>query len=334
MILGLKENAPLYLLAWSLYLFFRAGQWKRALLGAGIAAIYFLLVTTVIMSALRGGGQSYEYFDFPQFGRTPSEALARVLTDPVHTWDVWQNPIIKQETRAVQLAGFGWLPLLGPLGWLPAAPMLAEQFLFEVPSHWSLQFHYGAAISAPLTLAVLDAFSLIVFFKKRIPVIFDQRLKHFFGVAALFLIFSVAGLTWRQNLFLAHLWQGTFFYPTIEIRETRSLLRQIPGNASVVASHALVPHLAARDDIIAWPPNRLEPALYDLHADYAVFHLHGSLWPVQSRADQVLLIEQFITDPDYGLIATSGGAVLFKRGVRDDQDVVGQWREYLKNIEL
>lgn len=334
LVLGLKENASLYLLGWCVYFFLRRREWRRALLGGAIALVYFLFVTAMVMPALRGAGNSYEYFDFPQFGRTPVEALARVVTDPFHTWDVFQNPVVKQETRTVLLAGFGWLPLLGPLAWIAAAPMLAEQFLFEVPSHWSLQFHYAAAVTAPLLLATLDGLSLLVFFPRKIFLLSGRRVSHVFGVAAFFLLISVVLLTQERGYFFSQLWRGDLVWQQQQARATRNFLRRIPADASVAASHALVPHLAGRSDIIGWPPNRLEPALHDLHADYAVFHLSGSLWPLPSPADQVVLIEQFVADPDYGMIATSGGAVLLQRGVEDDPLAVDAWRTYVQKNDL
>lgn len=333
--LTVKENAPIYLAAWSLYFMLRTRHWKIGGSGIAIAALYFVIIMKIIMPGLSGNATTeFNYYDFPQFGKTPLEAATTALTHPIYTWDIFNAPKTKVLTRHILLTGFAYLPWISPLAWIAAFPMLIEQFLFNVPAHWTLQFHYAAAITFALFLGTLD---ILIFFQILIKRYFPKAAQHIthtlFFTAALIFITNTILITQRAELPLTKLFQTQTYTINKNIRDTRALLKTIPPQASVAAAHALVPHLAARRDIIAWPPNLPLETLYNLHADYVILSLHGSLWPQTNIYEQLDLMETFINNPNYGLVDYASGTLLFKRKAPMNVEKLWQFREETKNIK-
>lgn len=272
---------------------------------------------------------SYQYYDFPELGATPGEAVETLVFSPIYSTNIFFHPVVKQETLAIMTAGFGWVWLLAPWAWVAAFPMLFEQFFYAIPAHWGLIFHYAAAITAPIVLGTIDGVGWLSTQTKRFHFLWQGRQENFLRWFSIFLITSALCLSITNRLFLTDLLRPSFYRMTPErqaITATLKLIQQIPPNASVAASHSLVPHLAGRNDIIAWPPVRPEPSLSDLHADWLVFNTAGSTWP-KSPQEQRDLIESFITDPRYGMTATGGGAALFRKDQPDNPDIVREWRD-------
>jgi len=101
----------------------------------------------------------------------------------------------------------------------------------------------------------------------------------------------------------------------------RAVIAELPTEASVCAQSDLHPHLARRRDALLFPYCRLTE---DETAEYVLFDLDAS--SVKSPLDYHAfyeLVDEWLSRPDYGVVAQEGGVLLLQRGAaRDGQDQV------------
>jgi hypothetical protein len=113
----------------------------------------------------------------------------------------------------------------------------------------------------------------------------------------------------------------------------RSLLTQIPPDASVAATTYIVPHLSSRRAIIRWPALQIRnDAKKVVQVDYAI----ADLWQLQQYQvafkqdrqllqDSVATIERLFHNGEYGIIAFQDGVILMQKGVTSIPEATAAW---------
>ncbi len=126
------------------------------------------------------------------------------------------------------------------------------------------------------------------------------------------------------------------------VGQIRSLLAQIPPDASVAATTYLVPHLSSRREIIRFPALQLRnDARKVVNVDYAI----ADLWQFQQYqvafdGDRELLqqgitvINQIVNNKEYGIIGFADGVVLLQKGAPANLAATNAWAEYQKTIKI
>ena len=286
----IKEDMGLVLALFGLYLLVfergRAWPWGVVLLVVGPA--WLAAVTLLLIPSFATNGE-YRILThrYAFLGGGPAEAIQTLLRDPL----ILAKQVFRQDKllALVQLlASMGFLPLLGGGLVLVALPLI-----------WYLQLSDDRALA--LLLQWHAATYLPVFFGaiyvgfRRLPVrgrTIATGLLLLASILAFFLDGSVLGLLREPGM-------------EPERREVvRSLMAQIPPEASVSAQDHLLPHLSHRREIY------LFPTIED--ADYILMDRLGSTYPLETEDYEVFW--QAAQDPvGYVKLHDGSGFLLLRR---------------------
>jgi uncharacterized membrane protein len=119
----------------------------------------------------------------------------------------------------------------------------------------------------------------------------------------------------------------------------RSLLKQIPPDASVSATTFIVPHLSGRREIIRFPSLKFRNDRRQVvKVDYAI----ADIWQLQQyqaafRGDRQTLQDSLSTikwvtsDREYGMIDLKDGVVLLKKGATSKPEALSQWKSIVNS---
>jgi hypothetical protein len=123
--------------------------------------------------------------------------------------------------------------------------------------------------------------------------------------------------------------------------QIRSLLQEIPPEASVSASTYLVPHLSSRREVLRLPFLQLRN---DQNQAIAVEYVVADLWQMQQYQpafkvergyllDLLPRIDQLVESKSYGILGLKDGVVLLKRGEPSSPDLLNAWKELKRSYE-
>ena len=124
------------------------------------------------------------------------------------------------------------------------------------------------------------------------------------------------------------------------VPQIRSLLSQIPSDASVSATTYLIPHLSSRREVIRLPGLELRN---DAGAVISVDYIIADLWQLVKyrpafREDRLRLesitnlLEDITARGLYGITGFNNGVVLLQKDVESDAIALDQWQKYLEEI--
>ncbi|MGB7441301.1 MAG: DUF2079 domain-containing protein [Coleofasciculaceae cyanobacterium] len=125
------------------------------------------------------------------------------------------------------------------------------------------------------------------------------------------------------------------------IAPIRSLLREIPSDASVSASTYLVPHLSGRREIIRFPALELRnDQQQEIKVDYAI----ADLWQLQKYQEafkhdraklqsMVAVIDQVLATEEYGIAGFKEGVILLEKGEVSQPAAMVEWLAFRKEVE-
>jgi uncharacterized membrane protein len=121
----------------------------------------------------------------------------------------------------------------------------------------------------------------------------------------------------------------------------RSLLDQIPPDASVAATNYIVPHLSGRREILRLPRLELRNDAQEVvKMEYVIADM-GQLqrYQVAFRRERGLLrailplIEQISNSGEYGIIGFNDGVILLKKGVASEGESLKNWKAFLQETK-
>lgn len=295
-----KEEAALSTAAIGLY---AALSKRRLVLGGAVvigSLVYFFLVTQFVMPALGGGP------DWGRFGQLAGEAtgggfmaiLRGLLANPVFAFSYIFLNGDKIFFLGLLLLPVAMTPLLARSEWLAAAPALAVALLAQVPSQYSIDYHYPA-IMAPFVFFLAASGLQRLSGRKVAPM----------ALAAGILVLSLA-MNAQYGWILGKRFPGAPVV-TAHDRVLHSFLAQIPAQAAVSTMSDLAPHLSAREVI------RLFPIVAD--ADFILFDssLEANFWPyegVRARSDAIDSLLPYIASDAFGLVRQEDGVFLLQKG--------------------
>jgi uncharacterized membrane protein len=224
-----KEDVALLTLLISAVYFLTTGK-KYALLLSAVSLLYLVSIFAVYFPYFTQDGYRYDN-------------AGGLLADgnPTYFFDT-------QEKREVYIYSLGWfsfLPLLSPVLLLPALGDVARYFVLgnSIDGAQGLFMHYRAS------LALLMVWPFIETIRR------FTKLNTVF--VAIYLVCLVSFLQYRLHVPLTYLTKSWFWTEPESVPHIRSVLAQIPENASVVAQNNIVPHVAQRDEIFTlWPEKR------------------------------------------------------------------------------
>ena len=306
-----KEEIPLLVLAMGVYVWLVQRQRRWGVTMIGISASWFALVNLVVIPAISPTGDNIHLTRYNRLGNSMGELIGNVLLHPFASFGLMfsDGDRLRYWVRAMMPVAF--TAFFDPLTLLMAVPIMAINTLSSFPANYQLdRFHYSATIVPFVTVASINGLARLLKFAK-------SKFKHvrpsFLRNALLAMVLLV---TLAYQVQFGHTPIGQYFErPAIteHHHKAEAMLAQIPPQAAVAAQNNLIPHLSQRQWIFILP----KLSHRDKQADYVALDMHGSLYPysfIEAYCDQ---ISEFLASPDYGLIFSDDGLLLFKRDAPD-----------------
>ncbi|MBI3637659.1 MAG: DUF2079 domain-containing protein [Candidatus Rokubacteria bacterium] len=240
--LACREDAAVAVVGFALWLAVARGLWR---LGAAVAAAAVLLLAIDIawvMPHFRRG--PYNHLNrFQHLGGSLPDILLSIVLRPWRWIAIVLTPA-KLVYLVLLLAPLAFLPLLAPRALLAAVPGLAINLLSLDPKLFNSRAQYQAFILPFLFLAAVEGWARL---RARQPQVEAPRGLPATVVTAAFLL-SIALTSRTVNDLGVRFWR-------LEApqRAAYALLAKIPPDAAVSANERLVPHLATRPEIYAFP---------------------------------------------------------------------------------
>ncbi|WP_236147121.1 DUF2079 domain-containing protein [Scytonema millei] len=237
-----------------------------------------------------------------------------------------------------------WLPLafvpaLSGTAWAIAGFPLLKLFLGQGESVLAITIRYAMSVVPGLFYGAILWWSVH-------PKVFKPKFQRFWiGCICLSLVITIAYNPNRTLYFLipdsiqpwVHIslprqWQ--------HVSQMRSLLAQIPPQASVSATTHIVPHLSSRREILRLPGLQLRnDAREVIQVEYAI----ADLWQLQQYQvaftsdrqqlqDNVKLIDRLFNTGEYGIVGFQDGVILLHKGVTSLPEATSAWLAFRQNL--
>lgn len=232
-----KENLALTIAALGVYVALVQRRWRLGGALVAVAVPWFLIVLKAIIPAI--SGERYAHWEYGSLGSGPGAALRHIVTQPIDTLRLLVTPETKRTGLLNLFAPWLLLPLASPL-LIVALPSLGERFLSDRPEFWAQGFHYSLVVAPILAFAAVDA---VVRLRRLVP---ESRRALVPTVLGVGVVLAGAYFTFGRLKPLDELRRYT---GPAQIADIEACLDSVPGDASVAATSALVPHLSHRRSI-------------------------------------------------------------------------------------
>ncbi len=268
---------------------------------------WFIIANLVLIPMFSLAGSDIHSYRYQRLGGSLGNILLTILTRP--------DVVIRYAFEGDKL--FYWMrltmptaftALLDPLTLLMALPALMINTLSSYPPTYQLdRYHSSAPIVPYIVVASIHGlyrlFSFIKLHLRHVPPTFLQKV-----LLVMVLIVTLGYQTKFGYTPIGH----NFKWPTVteHHHQATTMLAQIPVDAVVAAENNLAPRLTQREWILI-------PPLIPMHhppIDYLALDLRGNLDLYKSREQYCNQLQEYLRNPDYGLIYANDGLLLFKRG--------------------
>ncbi|MFA6423020.1 MAG: DUF2079 domain-containing protein [Patescibacteria group bacterium] len=325
-----KEDAPILILFLGIFSVIFTKEKKVGITTALLGLLWYLAVTKFVIPAFNQSGK-FDYFQYGVLGKTPSEAIKTIITNPFFVIENLFSYITRMDTILKYFVSFGFLTLLAPeivlfLGF----PLLVEQLLNDSILRWGINFHYSIAIAPVLAIGaiigILRLTNLSNFISSKYKINFGNNIAALF--ALIIVVSSISITVWQRSPILTIFKKNTYIIPSWA-RDINEAISIIPKDASVSAQHSIVPHLANRAMIYQRPLENTKDALT---AEYYVLSLYGSTWPLDEKQQFDQIYNLLNDENNYGLIKQVNGTFVFKLNYKDLEKTT-KALDYLNNFE-
>jgi uncharacterized membrane protein len=289
-----KESLALTFVAIGLFVAFARGRRRLGLAIAAASAVWFALVFEVVLPALTDG--PYANWFYSDLGSGPGEALVHVVRHPLDTIELFFTPEGKLTGLLNLFAPWLALPLLSPLAPV-MLPTLAERFLADKPAYWQQGFHYSIVIAPMLALAAIDATARLA---RRL----GGRARAFLPVGTAVLVLALGA--YFSFIRLRPLDELRRYTSAAHAAEIRACLDTIPGDASVAATSAVVPHLSQRPEVYVIDRRPLP------RTDFLALDAYTWTYPLTSR--DVAALAERSQRAGFGVVCSRSGVAVLRRG--------------------
>jgi uncharacterized membrane protein len=300
--MGTKENVPLTIAMFGLYLLVMKRELKPGLLTIAGAGAWFWLASYVIIPAYSSEGQGWLWNRYGGMGGSPWEIIGFLLAHPERL--IEPSPGLSNVHYMAQLLfPVAFLSLLHPATFLLAAPGLATNLLTVYEAmHFLETYHYTSSLVPIVIISAIYGSSTMLRLARRLPVIRPGPLIWFLGAAVLVCSFTYhyyRGYTPLSPSF-AVTWPG--HHQAVGQR----IAALIPPEAAVAAQWNLGPHVSQRSQFTMFA--NIDPAEY-------VF-LDVATQPNSVGFDEGIhtLLRDTVRDPRFGIVAAEDGLILLQRG--------------------
>lgn len=346
LVLSVREDAGVTLLSVGTYLVISRRHWRVGVGLFALAVAYILLLTNLVMPAFSPDvSQRMIVERFGQYtgekAASPVEAIGAMLAQPgqllAELFSRFPKKLYYLFDQSLPLA---LVPLISADAWLLAAFPLLELLLMKGETPLAINIRYA-------TLVVPGFFYGAILWWSKHPTAFKPRVQKIWSVClALSLLFTVTSNPNRTLSFLVPDSIRPWVYLPLthqlpHAAQARTVIAQIPAQASVAATTPLVPPLSGRRAIVRFPHSTQfrNEALQAENVDYIV----ADLWQFQQyqpafRLDRDLLqasvaaINQLLQTQTYGIQTFQDNVVLLQRHVATRPELAAQWLDFTKQL--
>jgi uncharacterized membrane protein len=232
-----REDVALTLIALGFYILVVQRRWILGAVLMAVNAVWLGALLGFVIPAL-GGGVAYRHWTYDALGSGPISAASHIVRHPIDSLKLLFTPATKARVWIGSFAAFALLPLASPV-LLVALPSFLERFWSSSPNFWSFHFQYSMVPAPILAFAAIDTCVRVA------------RLLRGRWAAASRVALPLAALAASVVVTVAAnpLAELRTYLPNTRVAEINECLSTIPGDASVAASNALVPHLSHRAEI-------------------------------------------------------------------------------------
>ncbi len=351
LILGVREDAGVVLFGVGVYMILSHRFPRRGLIVCVLSFGYMLVLTNLIMPLFSADiSQRFMMERFGQYAEGDEASTLQII------WGMVSNPLrfIQQLFtpfgRTVTYLLGQWLPLafipaIAPGSWMIAGFPLLKLFSAQGMSVLAITIRYAMTVVPGLF------YGSILWWSKQqekspeaeLP---SPKFRRFWvACICLSLIFTVTSNPNRTLYFLIPDSIQPWVYVSLaeqwpRSQNMRSLLAQIPPDASVAGTTYLIPHLSSRREVLRFP-------LYQLINDQgqlvAMDYIIADLWQLQryqvafsGDRDALRAIvettDRLTSTQEYGILHFHNGLLLMRRGVTSNPDAIEAWGEFRQEV--
>ena len=306
-----KENMALWLIFIALglaVLHWRTPARRRwALVAAGVAGAYFLLVVKVIIPALGSGGNYLYEQQYIAVGGSASEAIRTLLTRPGYVLGLlFKNHLadpngdyVKAELHVMVMLSGGLALLRRPAYLLMLAPIFGQKLLSSKITHWGINAQYSVEF-VPVLHAALSHWLAQAAPRRA------QWLAT--GAATLALAATIVSMQVRKapgyDKSASQFFRGRHYHLDFDAGAVHRALALVPAAARVSATTPLVSHLAARPYIYQFP--------YVGDSDYIVALRQASTYPL-TEAELATQLAAYQASGEWVPVLVQGPLTILRR---------------------
>ncbi|MGJ3246465.1 MAG: DUF2079 domain-containing protein [Elainellaceae cyanobacterium] len=345
LILAIREDTGVVLFGVGFYLILSRRYPQVGLAVCTVSLGYMLLLTNLIMPLF--SDDISRRFMIEQFGPYVEGDEASTL-DVI--WGILTNPgqlltdLVTPWGRTFKYLLGQWLPLafipaISPAAWCLSAFSFLKLFIRDDSIALSINLRYA------LNIVPAMFYGAILWWSEP-PRLKPTMRRVWLACIGLSLFFTV---TSNPNRALSFIVPDSFdpqVYITLprqweHVESARSLMDEIPADASVSATTHLVPHLSSRRAIIRFPALKLRnDAGEEIRVDYVLV----DIWQLEQYqvafTDDRQELERYLPRLDrlverngYGIIGFNDGIVLLKRSADANPEALAEWQTYRKTLD-
>jgi len=345
-ILAVREDSGVSLFGIGFYMVVSQRYPRIGLAVCSLSFGYMLVLTNLIMPLF--SEDISRRFMIEQFGQYADGDEASTL-DII--WGIVSNPwrllieLFSPFFATLKYLLGQWLPLafvpaVSPTAWIVAGFPLLKLFLGQGESLLAITIRYAMTV-------VPGLFYGAILWWSQHPNAFKPSFRRFWVVCiCISLLFTFTANPNRTLYFLIPDSIQPWVYVPLarqweHVGQMRSLLNQIPPNASVSATTYIVPHLSGRREIVRLPALQLRN---DAREVVNVEFVIADLWHLQQYQvafkhdrwllqDNVTLIDQLFSKGEYGIVGFQDGVILMHKGVTSIPEVTASWLTFHRELE-
>ncbi|MBW4606655.1 MAG: DUF2079 domain-containing protein [Hassallia sp. WJT32-NPBG1] len=344
-ILAVREDSGIELFGVGIYMILSKRFPRAGLAVCTLSFGYMLLLTNLIMPLFsKDISQRFMMERFGQYADGDEASTVQII------WGIVSNPIrllvelVTPVDRTIKYLLGQWLPLafvpaVAPASWAIAGFPLLKLFLGKGDSVLAITIRYAMTV-------VPGLFYGAILWWSQHPKAFKPSFRRFWvGCICVSLFFSFTSNPNRTFYFLIPDSVKPWVYVSLpqqwhHVGQFRSLLAQIPRDASVSASTYLVPHLSSRREILRLPALELRnDAREVIKVDYAI----ADLWQLQQYApafksdraglqEFIQLIDHLTANQEYGIIGFEDGVILLKKSATSKEEATAAWLAFRQKV--
>lgn len=241
MLLMVKEDAAIYLIVIAIYTLINRKQYANGTIMLSMAVVYFIIANKIVASLGEEGVMMYRLSDyFVNEEETYSSVLSGVFYDIGY--------LIKMMFASDKIPFIIWMFL--PVLFTPFATKKVSSLILLLPiipinlmQTWRYQYHIDYQYT--YGIGALIIFSAIICIKD-----LSRRPRHVAMLMSLIMCFSMTSCLVSSKTDMNH-----SYYDSVkdEYENIEQALNEIPQDATVTASHSIVPHLYFVDQLYTIP---------------------------------------------------------------------------------